>query len=219
MVKLTPCQSSKLSSSSGSKPPRVEAQTSPLRSPHAETTWSRTTCAARATLSSTSGTAAAKTRSWTRTCPPNAPTIFQHIRVLIYVFEVGARDTTKNAVYYHDFLNALQKYPSEAAVFFLVHEMDLVAGEDRASLRLLERHSRELRSEIGAVPVTAFATTSCYTWHAVRQRFVSRAFLAFSLPLPPSPTPSTLRVWTNERMRGRESCTPSSPTQPSSPNT
>src|SRR6266850_5372833 len=82
-------------------------------------------------------------------------TIFQHVGVLIYVFEVSVHDAVKDAAYYRDCIDALQKYSPEAAVFLLVHKMDLVASGDRAPL--LERRSRELQAESGAVPVTVFS--------------------------------------------------------------
>ena len=68
-------------------------------------------------------------------------TIFQHVGVLIYVFEVSAHDAAKDPAYYRDCIDALQKYSPEAAMF-LVHKMDLDAGGDRAPL--LERWSRKL---------------------------------------------------------------------------
>jgi len=83
-------------------------------------------------------------------------TIFQHVGVLIYVFEVSAHDAAKDAAYYRDCLDALQRYSPEAAVFLLVHKMDLVAG-DRAAL--LERRTRELQAESGTVPITVFGTS------------------------------------------------------------
>lgn len=82
-------------------------------------------------------------------------TIFQHVGVLIYVFEVSAHDAVKDAAYYRDCLDALQKYSPEAAVFLLVHKMDLVT--DRAAL--LERRTRELQAESGTVAITVFGTS------------------------------------------------------------
>jgi Ras-related GTP-binding protein A/B len=73
---------------------------------------------------------------------PRRSTIFRHVGVLIYVFEVSAHDAAKHAAYYRHCLDALRKCSPEAAVFLLVHKMDLVAGGDRAPL--LERVSREL---------------------------------------------------------------------------
>jgi Ras-related GTP-binding protein A/B len=82
-------------------------------------------------------------------------TIFQHVGVLIYVLEASAHDAAKDATYYHDDIDALQKYSPEAAVFLLVHKMDLDAGGDWAPL--LERWSRKLQAESRAVPVTVLA--------------------------------------------------------------
>jgi Ras-related GTP-binding protein A/B len=104
-------------------------------------------------------------------------TIFQHVAVLIYVFEVGARDAAKDAEYYRDCLDALQKYSPETAVFLLVHKMDLVTGDKSA---VLERRTRELQTESGNVPVKVFGT-SIYdeTLYKVRPAFLCA-------PPPPS---------------------------------
>ncbi|KAI0269955.1 Gtr1/RagA G protein conserved region-domain-containing protein [Gloeopeniophorella convolvens] len=83
-------------------------------------------------------------------------TIFQQVGVLIYVFEIGARDATKDAEYYRDCLDALQKYSPDAAVFLLVHKMDLVTGDKTT---VLERRTRELQAESGAVTVRVFGTS------------------------------------------------------------
>ena len=105
-------------------------------------------------------------------------TIFQHVGVLIYVFEVGTRDAAKAAEYYRDCLDALQKYSPEAAVFLLVHKMDL-AGDRTA---VLERRTRELQTESGTVPVTVFGT-SIYD----ETLYKARCFLLCALfrPSPP----------------------------------
>ncbi|KAH9992054.1 Gtr1/RagA G protein conserved region-domain-containing protein [Russula vinacea] len=73
-------------------------------------------------------------------------TIFQHVGVLIYVFEISTHDAVKDAAYYRDCLDALQRYSPEAAVFLLVHKMDL-------------RRTRELQGESGTVPITVFGTS------------------------------------------------------------
>ena len=108
------------------------------------------------------------------------PTIFQHVWVLIYVFEVGARDAAKDAEYYRDCLDALQKYSPDAAVFLLVHKMDLVPGEKSV---FLERRTRELQVESGSAAVTVFGT-SIYdeTLYKVRHLFWR---LSISIPLSP----------------------------------
>ena len=83
-------------------------------------------------------------------------TIFQHVWVLIYVFEVGTRDAAKDAEYYRDCLDALQKYSPDAGVFLLVHKMDLVVGDKSV---VLERRKRELQAESGSATVTVFGTS------------------------------------------------------------
>jgi Ras-related GTP-binding protein A/B len=130
-------------------------------------------------------------------------TIFQHVGVLIYVFEISTHDAVKDAAYYRDCLDALQRYSPEAAVFLLVHKMDLVPG-DRAAL--LERRTRELQGESGTVPITVFGTSiHDETLYKVRP------WPAFSL--------HSSRVPTDEHRHGRASYTPSYPTQRSFPNT
>ncbi|KAI0063392.1 hypothetical protein BV25DRAFT_424934 [Artomyces pyxidatus] len=83
-------------------------------------------------------------------------TIFQHVGVMIYVFEVESRDMPKDLTYYRDCLDALRKYSSDASVFLLVHKMDLVKGDKGTQL---ERKRRDLQAESGDVEVTVFGTS------------------------------------------------------------
>ncbi|THH17120.1 hypothetical protein EW146_g3627 [Bondarzewia mesenterica] len=83
-------------------------------------------------------------------------TIFQHVGVMIYVFEVESRDMAKDLVYYKDCLDALKKYSPEANVFLLVHKMDLVTGNKTAAL---EKKERDLQYESGDMDVTVFGTS------------------------------------------------------------
>jgi hypothetical protein len=133
-------------------------------------------------------------------------TIFQHVGVLIYVFEVSTHDAAKDAAYYRDCLDALQEYSPEAGVFILVHKMDLVTGDMTA---LLEQRTWELQAESGAVRITVFGTgVRDKTLYKVRLR---QCYLAL---VPFSPFPSfTPHVWTVERRRDRESFTRSSRTR------
>ncbi|EIM89808.1 uncharacterized protein STEHIDRAFT_153648 [Stereum hirsutum FP-91666 SS1] len=86
-------------------------------------------------------------------------TIFQHVGVLIYVFEVESRDMPKDLVYYRDCLEALRKYSPQANVFLLVHKMDLVGGDEKGRRAMLEKKGRELRGESGGMEVTVFGTS------------------------------------------------------------
>ncbi|KAI0317574.1 Gtr1/RagA G protein conserved region-domain-containing protein [Amylostereum chailletii] len=83
--------------------------------------------------------------------------IFQHVGVLIYVFDVKARDMSKDLVYYHDCIDALQKYSPDASVFLLVHKMDLVLQPERQGV--LARNRKDLETKSGVVPVTVFGTS------------------------------------------------------------
>ncbi|TFY79861.1 hypothetical protein EWM64_g4148 [Hericium alpestre] len=59
------------------------------------------------------------------------PTIFTHVGVMIYVFDVESRDLAKDLAYFRDCLESLRKYSPDARVFVLVHKMDLVAPDAR----------------------------------------------------------------------------------------
>lgn len=83
-------------------------------------------------------------------------TIFQHVGVMIYVFEVESRSMKKDLDYYRDCLAALRKHSPEAAVFLLVHKMDLTRGNKTATL---ERKTHELQQASEGVEVTVFGTS------------------------------------------------------------
>jgi len=83
-------------------------------------------------------------------------TIFQHVAVLIYVFDVETREALKDLDYYRDCMEGLKKYSAEAKVFLLVHKMDLVrenAGD------VLAKKRGQLEQESGDMPVTVFGTS------------------------------------------------------------
>jgi hypothetical protein len=109
------------------------------------------------------------------------------------------RTTTPNRI------DASQMYSREAAVFLLVHKMDLVAGRDKALL--LKRRSRDLQAESGALPVTVFGTRIYdellyKVCHPLT--FCFARISHFRSPDRPR-IPSTPRVRTDERRHGRES--------------
>ncbi|KAI0929007.1 hypothetical protein AcW1_006075 [Taiwanofungus camphoratus] len=83
-------------------------------------------------------------------------TIFQHVGVMIYVFEVESRNMDKDLDYYRDCLKALREYSPEAAVFLLVHKMDLVGGPRTV---VLESKTQELQHASGSAEVTVFGTS------------------------------------------------------------
>ncbi|KAH8099522.1 Gtr1/RagA G protein conserved region-domain-containing protein [Cristinia sonorae] len=84
-------------------------------------------------------------------------TIFSHVGVLIYVFEVESRNMLKDLEYYTDCLRALRRYSPEANVFLLVHKMDLVRAPQKRTV--LDKKARELRQVSGDMAVTVFGTS------------------------------------------------------------
>ncbi|RPD66487.1 hypothetical protein L226DRAFT_500914 [Lentinus tigrinus ALCF2SS1-7] len=83
-------------------------------------------------------------------------TIFQHVGVMIYVFEVETRNMEKDLNYYKECLSALQRYSPNAAVFLLVHKMDLARGPKAETLA---RKTKELREASEGSEVTVFGTS------------------------------------------------------------
>ncbi|KAI0345272.1 hypothetical protein BDW22DRAFT_1015641 [Trametopsis cervina] len=83
-------------------------------------------------------------------------TIFSHVGVLIYVFEVESRSITRDLEYYAECLTALRKYSPNAAVFLLVHKMDLVRQPKDV---VLQRKTSELRQASAETEITVFGTS------------------------------------------------------------
>ncbi|KAF7322334.1 Ras-related GTP binding A [Mycena chlorophos] len=87
-------------------------------------------------------------------------TIFQHVGVLIYVFDVESHEMHKDLEYYRDCLEGLRQYSPDAAVFLLVHKMDLVRDKgvtfDRKKQELQEQSDKGYTNP---TPVTVFGTS------------------------------------------------------------
>lgn len=83
-------------------------------------------------------------------------TIFQHVGVLIYVFDVAARDVPKDMKYYCDCLAALRRYSPSAAVFTLVHKMDLARSSRETTL---EEKTEEIEQASEGFPIKVFGTS------------------------------------------------------------
>jgi Ras-related GTP-binding protein A/B len=83
-------------------------------------------------------------------------TIFTHVGVLIYVFDVESRETNKDLEYYRDCLDGVRSYSSDAKVFLLIHKMDL-ARESRQVV--YERKLKELQEASGDADIRAFGTS------------------------------------------------------------
>ena len=102
-------------------------------------------------------------------------TIFQHVAVLIYVFDIETREALKDLDYYRDCIDGLKKYSAEAKVFLLVHKMDLVRENAGG---VLAKKRGQLEEESGDMPVTVFGTSiyneSLYrVWYLVSHRWLA----------------------------------------------
>ena len=83
-------------------------------------------------------------------------TIFQHVAVLIYVFDIETREALKDLDYYRDCIDGLKKYSPEAKIFLLVHKMDLVR-EDADGV--LAKKRAQLEQESAGLTITMFGTS------------------------------------------------------------
>ncbi|KAF9068293.1 Gtr1/RagA G protein conserved region-domain-containing protein [Rhodocollybia butyracea] len=83
-------------------------------------------------------------------------TIFQHVGVMIYVFDAETREINKDLEYYRDCLDGLTQCSPDAAVFLLVHKMDLVQ-EPKSTM--FDKKREELQKASGDVAITVFGTS------------------------------------------------------------
>lgn len=69
-------------------------------------------------------------------------TIFAHVGVLIYVFDVetSSQDWMSDLKYFRECLKALLDYSPEATAFVLIHKMDRVSASERSTVFAAKRH-------------------------------------------------------------------------------
>jgi len=94
-------------------------------------------------------------------------TIFQHVAVLIYVFEADSnlsgpstaekeKERERDVTYYKACLAATAKYSPDASIFVLIHKMDLVRSR-RAEM--FDKKVKDLQQDSNGVSITAFGTS------------------------------------------------------------
>ncbi|KAG6854692.1 hypothetical protein C0991_002403 [Blastosporella zonata] len=83
-------------------------------------------------------------------------TLFQHVGVMIYVFDIESQGMSKDLEYYRDCMEGLKQFSPEAAVFLLVHKMDLAREPKNA---VFEKKKKELEDASGGGAVTVFGTS------------------------------------------------------------
>ncbi|KDR73562.1 hypothetical protein GALMADRAFT_228006 [Galerina marginata CBS 339.88] len=83
-------------------------------------------------------------------------TIFQQVGVMIYVFDVETREMGKDLEYFRDCMAGLKQYSPDAAVFLLIHKMDLVREPRQATFL---KKKQELEEASGDTKVNVFGTS------------------------------------------------------------
>jgi len=83
-------------------------------------------------------------------------TIFQQVGVMIYVFDVESREMTKDLEYYTDCMAGLKQFSPDAAIFLLIHKMDLVR-EPRQPI--FDKKRQELEEASGGASVSVCGTS------------------------------------------------------------
>ena len=58
-------------------------------------------------------------------------TIFRNVEVLIYVFDIDSENLENDISLFDGILEAMEQNSPDAAIFILIHKMDLIAIEDR----------------------------------------------------------------------------------------
>lgn len=105
-------------------------------------------------------------------------TIFQQVGVMIYVFDVETREMGKDLEYYRDCMMGLKQFSPGAAVFLLVHKMDLVRQPRQP---IFDRKKQELQGASGDTNICVFGT-SIYdeSLYKVRPHDSTPSFLLFT---------------------------------------
>jgi len=83
--------------------------------------------------------------------------IFRNVQVLIYLFDIESREHAKDLRNYRYCLKALLANSKEAAVFCLVHKMDLVPEDQRE--QVFRQKEAELKQVSLPLKVTCYATS------------------------------------------------------------
>jgi Ras-related GTP-binding protein A/B len=83
-------------------------------------------------------------------------TIFQHVGVMIYVFDVESREMSKDLEYYRDCLEGLKQFSPTANIFLLVHKMDLTRELKAVTF---DKKKKELGAASGDTATAVFGTS------------------------------------------------------------
>lgn len=85
--------------------------------------------------------------------------VFSNVGVLIYVFDIESRDSDRDLLTYRSIASALAQYSPQAAVYVLIHKMDLVAPQAREANYNDRIAAIRAKSQPFGFEPTAFATS------------------------------------------------------------
>ncbi|KAJ1926741.1 GTP-binding protein gtr1 [Tieghemiomyces parasiticus] len=83
--------------------------------------------------------------------------IFKSVEMLIYVFDMEARDFESELLYLEQCLDAIKVYSKDAKIVCLLHKMDLVSAETRD--RIVNEKTAQLMKRTGKLAVEVFSTS------------------------------------------------------------
>ncbi|KZF26697.1 small monomeric GTPase [Xylona heveae TC161] len=83
--------------------------------------------------------------------------VFSNVGVLIYVFDIESREFDRDMVTYSAVVRALRENSPSAAVFCLIHKMDLVQAEYRQ--KLFDERTNLVKERSEGFKITSFATS------------------------------------------------------------
>ena len=90
--------------------------------------------------------------------------IFKNVGVLIYVFDIAAKDNSSESVeagkdmeYYKNCLKALEELSPDAHIFCLIHKMDLIPDSKREAVFMAKQ--QEIKEISGNFKITCFKTS------------------------------------------------------------
>lgn len=108
-------------------------------------------------------------------------TIFQQVGVMIYVFDVESRENHKDLEYFKDCMTGLKQFSPDAAIFLLLHKMDLV----RERAQVFDKRKAELEEAADGAKVSVFGTSiydeSLYKVRVTCEWLVRKSLFLFRL--------------------------------------
>ncbi|KAF9484706.1 hypothetical protein BDN70DRAFT_903533 [Pholiota conissans] len=104
-------------------------------------------------------------------------TIFKQVGVMIYVFDVESREMAKDLEYYRDCMAGLKQYSPDAAVFLLIHKMDLVREPRQPTFLKKKQELEEASGDTGVsvLPTSIYDESLYKAWSNIVHTLIPNA--------------------------------------------